>query len=98
MQLPEGAQWKRVSGTGAGTTVVKDSRTVLYGILIGQNKTGTATVYNTNDAAGTAATNLFSTIDNTSGTSPQFITTIAGMNKGITVVTGGTTDMTFIYQ
>lgn len=98
MQLPEGAQFKRVNGTSAGTTVVKDSRTVLYGILLGQNKTGTATIYNTNVAGGTAAANYFAAIDNTSGTIPQSLQLGAAFNKGITVVTGGTTDMTFIYQ
>ena len=98
MQLPEGAQWARVNGTGAGTVVLKASRTVLYGILLGQNKTGTATIYNSDTLAGTAAGNHFAVVDNSSGTIPQMLNIGAAFNKGITVLTGGTTDMTFIYQ
>lgn len=95
MQLPEGAQWTRVGSTALGTVTIKPSRTALYGVLIGQNKTGTCAIY---DSASGTTTRLFSTIDNTCGTSPQFVTAIANMRFGITVVTSGTTDMTFIYQ
>lgn len=94
MQLPDGAQWYRVQGTAAGTTTIKDSRTVLYGVILGQNKTGTVTFYD----SSSAATNQVVAIDNTSGTQATSIQVGARMRNGITVVKGGTVDMTVIYQ
>lgn len=96
MQLPEGAQWKRVQGTAAGTTVLKDSRTVLYGVVIGQNKTGTVTFYD--HASGTSATSYMTAVDNTSGTQPTSLYFGMRMRNGITVTTGGTTDMLVAFQ
>jgi len=96
MQLPEGAQWVRVSGTAAGTTVIKASRTALYTVVIGQSKTGTVTFYD----HPTGATNLIMAVDNTiaAGAVPNSLEVGARLRNGLTVVTGGTTDMVVTYQ
>jgi hypothetical protein len=96
MQLPNGAQWQRISGTAAGTTVVKASETTLYGVVIGQNKTGTVTFYD--HASGTSATSKLGSVDNTCGTQPTSLDIGARMRNGIVAETGGTTDMLVIYQ
>lgn len=96
MQLPSGAQWKRVSGTAAGTTVIKSNLTTLYGVVIGQNKTGTVTFYD--NASGTSAATHMTAIDNTAGTPGQSLYIGARCRNGITVVTAGTTDMLVTFQ
>ena len=96
LQPVSGAQWQRVNGTAAGTTVVKAAPTVFYGVLIGQNKTGTVTFYD--NATGTSATSLMTNVDNTSGTRPLFVPIGAQMKKGLVAEVGGTTDMLVIYQ
>lgn len=95
---PSQAQWKRVSGTAAGTTVVFARNGSFERIVLGQNKTGTATFYDTDSASGTAATNYIATIDNTSGTVPHSVEVGIAVKKGLTVVVGGTVDMTVIYN
>jgi len=95
MQPVSGHQWKRVSGTVAGTTVVKASSSVLKGIVFGQNKTGTVSIYD--NATGTAS-GIFQSFDNTSGTVPQSIEINAQMRKGIVAEIGGTTDCVVIYD
>jgi hypothetical protein len=95
LQPVSGYQHQRVSGTAAGTTVVKASTTVLHKIIMGQNKTGTITVYD--NASGTAS-GILGNFDNTCGTRPLSIPINAQMRKGIVAELGGTTDALFIYQ
>lgn len=98
MQLPEGAQYYRISGTAAGTTVIKPSKTALYGIVIGQTKTGTVTFYD--NATGTASGGLMDVVNATAGAGaiPTSIEVGARLRNGLTVVVGGTTDMLVMYQ
>lgn len=93
-----GYQYQRVSGTAAGTTVVKASPSILHAVVIGENKTGTVTFYDCAVSTGTAATNYLFTLQNTAGTVPQNVICDAQLKKGLTVVVGGTTDMTVFYQ
>ena len=97
MQLPEGAQWARVQGTAAGTTTIKASKTALYNVVIGQNKTGTATFYDS--ASGTTSSYLMA-VDNTvaSGGVPNSLAVDARLRNGLTVVVAGTVDMLVTYQ
>lgn len=96
MQPVSGFQYKRISGTAAGTTVIKASSTVLHSIVIGQNKTGTVTFYD--NASGTTAASLLANIDNTTGTQPTSLVFNAQMKNGLVAESGGTTDMLVIYQ
>lgn len=89
-------QWQRVSGTAAGTTVVKAEPGNLKTIIMGQNKTGTATFYD--HASGTSATSLMFILQNTSGTSPLALDINCRFKNGLVAETGGTTDMTVIYS
>jgi len=93
--LPEGANWLRISGTAAGSAVIKAEQTTLYGVLLGQNKTGTVTFYDS--PTGTVARQL-TPIDNTVGTAPSFIPVFGKMKKGLYYVSGGTTDMTVFFE
>lgn len=94
MELPEGAQWARVQGTIAGTTTLKTGKSALYTVLIGTNQTGTVTFYD--DTTGT--TTFFASVVNTTGTQPTSLAIGARLRKGLTVVKGGTVDMTVMYQ
>lgn len=97
MQLPEGAQYYRVAGTTAGTTVIKAEKTALYNIVIGQTKTGTVTFYD--NASGTASGYLMDVINSAAaGGLPVSLVINARLRKGLTVVVGGTTDMLVMYQ
>ena len=97
MQLPEGAQYYRIAGTVAGTTVIAAAKTALYNIVIGQTKTGTASFYD--NASGTASGFLMDVVNATAaGAIPTSIEVNARLRKDLTVVTGGTTDMLVIYQ
>lgn len=93
-----GYQYYRVSGTAAGTTVIKAEPTILHAVVIGETKTGTVTLYDTAAVDGTAASNHIITLQNTAGTVPQGIYPDGQMKKGLTVVVGGTTDMTVFYK
>ena len=96
MQPNSGYQYKRVSGTAAGTTVIQDHNGVLKGYLIGQNKTGTITIYD--NATGTTADSLLSVINNNSGSIPLSADLQVRFKDGLVAETGGTTDILFIYQ
>lgn len=96
MQPISGFQWQRISGTAAGTTVVKASPTVLHAVVLGQNKTGTVTFYD--HASGTSATSLMTKLDNTVGTQPTTVTFNSQCKNGLVAESGGTTDMLVIYQ
>ena len=93
-----GYQYYRVSGTAAGTTVIKAEETILHAVVIGETKTGTVTFYDCATAAGTAASNQIMVLQNTAGTVPQNVVCNGQMKKGLTVVVGGTTDMTVFYK
>ena len=92
------AQYKHISGTGAGTTVLKDSAGQIDRIVIPLNKTGTALFYDTPLASGTTASNLIYAISNTVGTIPTSITLEHRVKDGCVIIVGGTTDFTVIYQ
>lgn len=94
MQPVSGYQWSRVSGTAAGTTTIKANETRLHAVVIGDSKTGTITVYD--NATGTAS-GYFQAFNNNIGTIPQSVLVDAQFRKGLTVVLGGTVDMTFVY-
>ena len=96
MQPTSGYSYKRVSGTAAGTTVIKDAYGYLKGLAIGQNKEGTVTIYD--NASGAAADDYLSAIDNNAGSIPTSLNFDMRFKKGLTAVVGGTTDMLFIYQ
>lgn len=98
MQPVSGYSWTRVNGTAAGTTVIKPGESRLHSVFLGNNTTGTISVYDSATAAGATGTTIFGAINNTSGTIPQTLLFDARFRTGITVILGGTTDMTFIYE
>ncbi len=89
--------YTRVSGTAAGTSVISAAPICLGGIFIGQNKTGTVSMYDSATAAGTAAGNYMGDVENTCGTTPIGPLIGAWTHNGLTVFTSGTTDMLFIW-
>ncbi len=93
-----GYQYYRVSGTAAGTTVIKAEPTILHAVVIGETKTGTVTFFDTAVVGGTTSANQLMTLQNTAGTVPQNVICNGQMKKGLTVVMGGTTDMTVFYK
>ena len=96
MQPTSGFQYKRVSGTAAGTTVIKADYGFLKGIVIGQNKEGTITFYD--NASGTSSASLLSVVNNNAGSIPTNINFDMRFKKGLVAELGGTTDMLIIYQ
>lgn len=96
MQPISGFQYKRVSGTAAGTTVIKADSGYLKGIVMGQNKTGTIALYD--HASGTSSTSLLTNINNTSGTAPVSIDFDIRFRNGLVAELGGTTDILVIYN
>lgn len=86
-------QWTRISGTAAGTTVISDQPANLISVTGGANKEGTVTLYDTNVAGGSTATNHMIAINNNSGSIPFTITPMVATRKGIVAVVGGTTDV-----
>ena len=96
MQPNSGFQWVRISGTVAGTTVISVNSTMLHAVVVGENKTGTATFYN-DGTTNTAAQYMFA-VQNTCGSLGHNIVVDAECNKGLTVATGGTTDLLVIYK
>ncbi len=93
-QPVSGDQFTRISGTAAGTTVVSPDGATLKSVVWGGNFTGTLTFYNVGSAAGTTAANHVIALNNNTGTIPDGIYPNFQMRNGITVVVGGTTDMT----
>jgi hypothetical protein len=92
--LESGAQYQRVSGTAAGTTVVYPLPGVLYRVVLGQGKTGTVSLYDSDSAVE----NLIAAVDNNSGTVPTFVDFGCRVKNGIVAVVSGTTDVTVIYN
>lgn len=86
----------RFSGTAAGTSVVLDRSGEVRRIIFPANKTGTVSLYDVATAAGTAATNFITDIPNTVGSIPSSMECGFRVKHGLTVVGGGTTDMTFV--
>ena len=91
-----GGQWKRISGTAAGTTNVMTTSGNLYSIYLPATKTGTASFYDQN--AGTSSANFIFDLANTVGTIPTSLNLSLRVKNGLTVVVGGTTDMTVVYD
>jgi len=96
MQPVSGYQFKRISGTVAGTTIISVESTNLHAILIGENKTGTVTFYN--DGTTTTTAQYMFALQNTCGTVGQNFIIDAQCPKGLTVATGGTTDLFITYN
>lgn len=91
------SSWQRINGTVAGTTNVLTRTGNLQRIVMTLSKTGTATFYDEN--AGTSSANHMFEISNAvSGTAPNVYEIGARVKNGLTVVTGGTTDFTVIYD
>lgn len=92
------AQYKRMSGTAAGTTVFMDRNGSFEGVIIGTNKEGTVTFYDVATAAGTAAGNYIVAVNNNSGTIPTRVEMGFRVKNGLVGVSGGTTDVTVVYN
>ena len=89
--------YTRISGTAAGTSLVVNRSQVLEGVFIGQNKTGTVSLYDSATTAGTSSTNFLGDIQNTCGSVPVGPKIGASLHNGLVAVTGGTTDMLLIW-
>lgn len=87
-------QYYRFSGTAAGTSVLLDRGGGIQRIIFPANKTGTVSLYDS--ASGTSATNFITDIPNTVGSIPSSLECGFRVKDGLTVVGGGTTDMTFV--
>lgn len=98
MQGNSYGQYTRVSGTAAGTTVISARSGMFLRVISGNNKTGTATFYDSSTAAGSAATNYIIAVNNTSGTEPVGLEVGTRFKNGLIAVVGGTTDMTVIWD
>lgn len=82
-------QYSRVSGTVAGTAVVKSTGYgILHSVTSGLAKTGTATFYD--NASGTSASSLLFALNNNAIS--NHVLDIR-LKNGLTVETGGTTDL-----
>ena len=97
MQSGNSYQYTRVSGTAAGSTVVCARNGVLANLVIGADKEGTVTFYDSATAAGTSATNLMFAINNNSGSIPTNVLINTRVRDGIVAYKGGTTDMTVVW-
>lgn len=86
----------RFSGTAAGTSVLLDRGGAVRRVIFPANKTGTVSLYDVASATGTADTNYIMDLPNTVGTIPSSVECGFRVKKGLTVVGGGTTDMTFV--
>lgn len=86
----------RFSGTAAGTSVLLDRNGEVRRIIFPANKTGTVSLYDVASAAGAIAANYIMDIPNTVGTIPSSLECGFRVKNGLTVVGGGTTDMTFV--
>lgn len=94
---PSQASYYPVSGTAAGTTVITPNPGSFERIIVGDNKTGTATFYDSATAAGTASTNLIIAVNNNSGSIPMSVEVGCRVKSGLVAVLGGTTALTVIY-
>ena len=98
MQGNSYGQYTRVSGTAAGTTLIATRTGMLLRMVSNGNKTGTVTFYDTNAAAGSAASNFIASLNNTSGTEPMATEIGTRFKTGLIAVVGGTTDVTVIWD
>ena len=89
--------YTRISGTAAGTSLVVSRSQVLEGIFIGQNKTGTVSLYDSATTGGTSSSNYLGDIQNTCGSVPVGPRIGASLKNGLVAITGGTTDMLLIW-
>ena len=94
MQPISSDQFARVNGTAAGTTAIKVSPTAFTRIIIGANKEGTVSFYD----HPSGATNLIAVINNNAGSIPTNVDFGIQCKNGLTAITGGTTDLTVVYQ
>jgi len=98
MQPVSASQYTIVSGTAAGTTVVAERPSSLIRVFVPANRTGTVSFYDCATAAGTSATNAVTDIACTVGSIPTSIEFGCSFLKGITCVTGGTTNILVISE
>jgi len=91
-------QYTVISGTAAGTTVVAARPANLVRVFIPANRTGTVSIYDCAAADGTSATNAITDIACTVGSIPVSIELGFSVYKGITCVTGGTTNLVFMTE
>lgn len=92
------SSYSRLSGTAAGTTVVSSIPGSFERLIVGGNKEGTATFYDSATAAGTSSTNFIVAVNNNSGSIPTSIEIGIRTKLGLTAVVGGTTDLTVVYS
>lgn len=91
------AQYKRVTATAAGTTVLLDRGGAIVRMIPNNNQTGTLTLYDVATAGGSASTNFICLIPNTQGTANTPVELGFRTKAGCIAVTGGTVDATFVY-
>ena len=94
--LTSQGQYYRYAGTVAGTAVILSGGGGIKRILFPANKTGTVSLYDVAAADGTLAANYIMDFANTVGSIPTTVECGFRVKKGLTVVAGGTTDMTFV--
>lgn len=92
------AQYTVISGTAAGTTVIASRPANLVRVFIPANKTGTVSFYDCATAAGTTEANEIMDLACTVGSIPVSIEMGFSTLKGITCVTGGTTNLVVISE
>lgn len=94
-----GANYLRVSGTAAGTTVVSSSAVSNFlRVLPNQNQTGTVTFYDSATAAGTSAAGFIAIMNNNVGSLPTSVPIGIRTKNGLVAVVGGTTDVTVVWE
>jgi hypothetical protein len=96
MQPISADQWTRISGTSVGTTTVSTRDGVLSNIVIGADKEGTVTFYDS--ASGTSDATEMLVLNNNAGSIPTNISVNARLKSGLIAVTGGTTDLTVTWR
>lgn len=92
------SQYSVISGTAAGTTVIAARSANLVRVFVPASNTGTVSLYDCATAGGTTATNAITSIACTVGTIPVSIEFGLTTFKGLTCVTGGTTNLVVIYD
>lgn len=95
-QPTDGAAYKRIAGTVAGTTDLKLEKGNLWRVFLPATKTGTVSFYD--EVAGSAATSLIAEVANTVGTIPTSVEFGIRVRKGLRAVYGGTVDFTVVYD
>lgn len=99
MQPVSGNQYTQISGTAAGTTVVSPAPVSTFSrVVFNQNQTGTVTFYDSATAAGSAATNLITTMNNNVGSIPTSVEVGLRTKNGLIAVVGGTTNFTVVWD